>query len=325
MDGPLKVSVVVPTYNRAHSVGEAIRSVLRQTYADLELIVVDDGSSDDTAARVQQCSDSRVRYIRQENAGVSAARNRGVSTARGELIAFIDSDDVWKPEKLAVDVAVLDQHPEAQAVFSDVEKHDGAVIVPSFTRETTFFKGYLAQHPCPDGVVLDQRQMLLCLLQEVPILPSTLTMRRAAFEKLGGFDTSWRCFEDWEFFIRFNRTERFGYIDRQLTILKISPDSLHRVLSVVGRTAIVALLLRERARLRADPEARAAIREGVLHQRRMMGWQYAAERRRLAALQNYVRGFQEIGAFELLLRSIMLWMPQSWKAAVRAVAPSTLA
>ena len=316
---PVKVSVVLPTYNRAATVGDAIDSVLRQSHGDFELIVVDDGSKDASAERIAQFTDPRIRYVAQQNAGVSAARNRGVRQARGELVAFLDSDDVWKPEKLATDVAFLDRHADAQAVFSDVEKVDGTLFVPSFVRETKVFGSFVAEHPARDGIVIDRRWMLVCLLSEVPILPSTLTMRRAVYQRLGGFDTSWRCFEDWELFLRFCRTERFGYVDQALTVLKISPDSLHRVLSAVGRTAIIELLVRERKRLRGDQEALEAIRDGILHQRKMMGWEYSAEGRVSEALLNYLRGFREVRAFELLMRAATVWIPDSMKTAMRTI------
>lgn len=95
------VSVVIPTYNRAHLVGRAIQSVLNQTYQDFEIIVVDDGSTDNTEEVVKSFNDPRIRYIRHDqNRGGSAARNTGIKMARGEYIAFQDSDDEWLPEKL---------------------------------------------------------------------------------------------------------------------------------------------------------------------------------------------------------------------------------
>jgi len=104
------VSVVIPTYNRAQYVTEAVESVLAQTYTDYEIIVVDDGSTDDTH-EVLQSYMSHIRYIFQENAGASAARNRGISEAKAEWIAFLDSDDVWLPQKLAVQIEDLSRDP----------------------------------------------------------------------------------------------------------------------------------------------------------------------------------------------------------------------
>ena len=107
---PPRVSVVIPTYNRAGTVGRAIASALAQTDQDREIIVVDDGSTDATAAVVARLGDA-VRYVRQENRGVAAARNRGIREARGAYVAFLDSDDEWLPEKLDRQVTVLEREP----------------------------------------------------------------------------------------------------------------------------------------------------------------------------------------------------------------------
>ena len=107
-----KVSVIIPTYNRAHLVGRAIRSVLNQTYQDFEIIVVDDGSTDNTEEVVKSFNDPRIRYIRHEkNRGGSAACNTGIRAARGEYIAFQDSDDEWLPEKLEKQMQVFENTP----------------------------------------------------------------------------------------------------------------------------------------------------------------------------------------------------------------------
>ena len=114
--GPL-VSVLVPTFNRAHLVPEAIRSVLSQDYAPFEVVVVDDGSTDDTATVINQEFGRRIRYIRQENAGPGAARNTGIRASSGEYIAFQDSDDIWLPGKLRAQVDALNRHPECALVY----------------------------------------------------------------------------------------------------------------------------------------------------------------------------------------------------------------
>lgn len=111
------VSVIIPTYNRADSVPEAIDSVLRQSFQDLEVIVVDDGSSDDTERALGSFGDSRLRYLRQENSGVSVARNRGILAAKAKHIAFLDSDDVCMPNRLSLQLSSLRQTPDAGLVY----------------------------------------------------------------------------------------------------------------------------------------------------------------------------------------------------------------
>src|SRR5438874_1624069 len=118
MSRPL-VSVVIPTYNSAHYIGEAVQSVLAQTYTNFEVIVVDDGSTDDTRERLESVA-GRIRYLYQPNGGVSKARNRGIQEARGELIAFLDGDDEWLPEKLAKQLAYMRANPSSPLVHADV-------------------------------------------------------------------------------------------------------------------------------------------------------------------------------------------------------------
>jgi len=118
------VSVIISTYNRAHLIGRAIQSVLNQTYQDFEVIVVDDGSTDNTEEIVKSFNDPRIRYIRHEkNKGAAAARNTGIKAARGKYIAFQDSDDEWLPEKLEKQMKVFENAPpEAGVVYTDMQR-----------------------------------------------------------------------------------------------------------------------------------------------------------------------------------------------------------
>src|SRR5262249_39925885 len=130
--GDVHVTVVIPTYNRGHVVMRAVTSALAQTHADLDVLVVDDGSTDDTADRLKTIEDPRLQYGVRPHAGVSATRNAGVKLATGHFVSFLDSDDEWKPHKLACELAFFEKHPEVDAVFTDLEKYDGDVFVPSF-------------------------------------------------------------------------------------------------------------------------------------------------------------------------------------------------
>lgn len=316
----MTVSVVIPTYNRAGPVVAAIESVLRQTYDDLQVVVVDDGSTDDTGRRVADLADDRIAYLRQANRGVSAARNRGIAAATGEVVAFLDSDDVWMAEKLAHEVAFLRRHPEAAAVFSDAEKHDGDAFVPSFVGEAPRFSRLVAGRCADGGVVLGRREMELCLLQEVPVLPSAFAIRRAALERTGPFDEGWSSWEDWEFFLRLAGWARFGYVDRPLIVHRVSRDSLHRVDAERGRALMVSLLLRERRRRAGDPEALDAIRAGIVGLRKHIGWQRLRTGRRAAASASFLSGFRETGDVGLLLRAAAALVRGPRRRPVRQVA-----
>jgi glycosyltransferase involved in cell wall biosynthesis len=307
----MTVSVVIPTYNRAHTVVDAIRSVLTQTFGNLELVVVDDGSTDDTAIRVGGITDTRLRFVRGGHAGVSAARNLGVARATGDLVAFLDSDDLWHTDKLACEVGFLASHPEVDAVFSDLEKRHGDRVYPSFMRQTAVFSRHLAGRHHPDGLILEPRTMRLCLLEEVPIKPSALVLRRRAFDAVGGFDETWSSSEDWEFLLRLARAHRFAYLDRPLAVLFISPDSLHVVDQSRGEAAMIRLLLRERLALADDGEALAAVRRGLVRRSLHFAWHHIDHRRRVPAFRVLMQGFALTGDLGLLARAVAVWMPRA--------------
>ncbi len=283
----MRVSVVMPTYNRRYIVAEAVRSVLSQTYQDFELLVIDDGSTDDTAQVAKSFSDSRIRYIRlKKNGGVAAATNKGLREASGEFISFLDSDDLWKPNKLECNVTYLDSHPEIQAVFSDLEKFDGDTYCSSFMRTTPFFSKLLTAASYPEGIALPQRFMYLCLLQEVPVKPSTLTVRRKAVQRTGEFNEVSPSGQDWEFFLRLSRFACFGYIDRPLVLLRVLGDATHRV---------------------------NAERDKLFH----LAWHYLATNRRADAFKALFQGFCGTREMGLLLRAMAIWMPDSMQGRVR--------
>jgi glycosyltransferase involved in cell wall biosynthesis len=325
MGGLPRVSVVIPTYNRAHTVGDAVASVLAQRFEGLEVIVVDDGSTDGTRERLAEVRDGRLRYVMGRHAGVAAARNLGVKHARGELIAFLDSDDLWRPDKLASEVAFLERHPEADAVFTDLEKLDGGRSYPSFMRETAVFAEHLRRRGHPESLLLSTREMRLILLEEVPVKPSALTVRRRAFEQAGAFDETWSSSEDWEFLLRFARAHRLGYIDRPLAVLRVGADSLHRVDQARGERAMIRRLLRERATLRGDAEALAAVRRGLVSRVKHFGWHYVDSGRRGAAAVVFLRGFMatlEPGLLGRAGAALLPWAmptePRGIRSAVRA-------
>ena len=307
----MTVSVVIPTYNRAGTVVQAVRSVLAQRYEDLELIVVDDGSTDDTARRLAAIPDGRLRYISGRHAGVSAARNLGVRHATGRFLSFLDSDDRWDPDKLAYEVDVLVGRPEVVAVFSDLEKRHGDEVFPSFMRQTAVFSRRLIGETPGAVHLLDPRDLRLCLLQEVPIKPSALTLRRSAFDRVGGFDEAWSSAEDWELLLRLAHTHRFAYIDRPLAVLHISEDSLHVMDQIRGETAMIRLLTRERADLGGDAEALAAARRGLVTRVKHFAWHQDERGERSRACRVFLNGFALTWAPGLLARALAVWLPSA--------------
>jgi len=255
--------------------------------------------------------DARVRYLRRPHVGVSAARNAGIAVATGDLVAFLDSDDLWKPDKIEAEIAALARYPSAGGVFSDLEKIDGATFVSSFMRRTRVFSRLLAEHAYPDGLLLSPRALYLCLLQEVPIKTPALTVRRAALERVGGFNEAWTSSEDWEFLLRFARRESFVYIDRPLAVIRISADSLHHRDQERGELAMLRLLASERRRRVADPEARLAATAGIVERAKHLSWYYRDRGRRMAAARTCLHAFRLVWQTELLLRALMVWAPQN--------------
>ena len=128
-----EISVIVPTYNYAHFIGDCLDSIFAQTYKDFEVIVIDDGSTDDTA-RVLEKYKGEIRYIYQENKGLPAARNTGIKAAQGEYLAFLDSDDLWLPEKLGEQVLFLRNEADMGIIFSDASAFNekGVIQNPTF-------------------------------------------------------------------------------------------------------------------------------------------------------------------------------------------------
>jgi hypothetical protein len=291
---PVKTSVIIPTFNRAGVVCDALASVLGQTRGDLEVLVMDDGSTDDTADRVVPfLGDGRVRYLRGENRGPAAARNRGVAMSRGELVSFLDSDDLWQAEKLEREVGFLDEHAEAQAVFCDVEKYDDGVYTPSFMRESPAFFEMIRDLPPGASTVFSRSAMYLCLLNDVPVKPSAFTCRRHCLDELGGLREDLRCSEDWDFFLRFAKRYRFGYLNESLATLRVRKDSLHRETAVLGWLAAWTFLANELQSQRGDRAVGTAARRGIGLLSKHLGWHYLAHNDWRSAVRVHTKGFVE--------------------------------
>jgi glycosyltransferase involved in cell wall biosynthesis len=166
MAGPL-VSCVVPVFNGERYLEEAVRSILGQSYEPVEIIVADDGSTDGTAA-VARGLDARVRYVRQPTAGPSATRNRGIATAAGEFVAFLEPDDLWHPDKLALQMAVFDSRPETDVCAT----HARNFWIPELAGEAERHEDHARAQGVPGFIV------------------SAIVARRALFDRVGLFDTS---------------------------------------------------------------------------------------------------------------------------------------
>jgi hypothetical protein len=217
-----KVTVVVPAYNVADYILPCLASITSQTWQNIACIVVDDGSTDATAARVEALADPRVRLIRQANAGVSAARNRGFAENDGDLVMFLDGDDLLHPSAIERLVDALEARLDTVAAFGTFVK-----ILPSGAP----YPGQkpLRRHVYPDGDVLRATLHGNFLANGGHVL-----IRRDAAAAIGGFDTGLRLSEDWEYWCRLAAHGRFAFIGREPEVfyLRVRPGSSSGGLSV---------------------------------------------------------------------------------------------
>jgi glycosyltransferase involved in cell wall biosynthesis len=214
----VQVSVIIPAYNHGRFLAEAAASVLAQTYGDLEVVVVDDGSTDDTPQVLAAFQDPRLHVIRTRNHGKSAARNRGLDEARGRYIAFLDADDRWRPRKLERQLAVLEQEPDVGLVFCDFLRFDAEGALPG----TLFsYVPQLARIPSrltADGlarVISADTFEALGGLHELPSWLQTVVLRADAVRGLR-FDGDLPLCQDLHYMLRVYLRVRAAYVDEVL-------------------------------------------------------------------------------------------------------------
>ena len=197
----LKVTVVIPVYNGSRYLRESINSVLAQTFQDYEIVCVDDGSTDDSVSLLQEYG-QRIRVVRQDNSGQSAARNAGVKLARGEYIAFLDQDDVWYPSKVQNQLAVLDAEPDVVLVHCNFDRID--------ERGEMLERGAgMIERTSALGSSMGQ------LIGEALIFPSAMMIRKEGYERIGGFHHALQGFEDFDLIARLKEQGRFVMVEER--------------------------------------------------------------------------------------------------------------
>jgi glycosyltransferase involved in cell wall biosynthesis len=226
-----RVSVIVPTYDRAELVGETLDSIWAQTFHDYETIVVDDGSTDKTAELLAAFG-NRIACRRIEHAGQGTARNAGLEIARGECIAFLDSDDLWQQDFLEKMIQALDLNPRAGFVFCDYATFDE--------------QGLVRCAGMPPKYKLRGR-LFGALLESDFICTGAILIRRGCFERVGGFDPRLPPVEDWDMWLRLAREYDAGYVDEPLVQIRLGESNASRNPAVV-----YPLNLQVLAKLRRD-------------------------------------------------------------------------
>ena len=242
-----RVSAIVPVYNGAATIERALKSVFEQTFTDYEVVICDDGSTDDTPAVLAKYGE-RIRVVRQPNRGLPAARNAAVAASRGELIALIDHDDEWLPRKLEVEVAAMAADSGAALLYSD------KIVVNEAGEE------FRMSEVRPDTAHAPTMEEMLGRIW--PITPSTVVMTRDAFERAGGFCEELISAEDIHFWLLMREQGHFIFMPEKLvrfTYGQVFPKVLNRD---IGPTAIVDLI-RARYGTRGDGIVKDFIRHRV--------------------------------------------------------------
>lgn len=172
------ISVIIPLYNKVHTIAWTLETVFQQTYTDYEIVIVDDGSTDGSADVVRAINESRIRLISQANAGVSAARNRGIEEARGEFVAFLDADDEWKPDYLETQMRLVEKYPQCDVFATRYETNSkNGSPTPAIIHKLPFSGS--------DGILSDYFLVASC--SQPPLFTSAIMVRKTAIQAIGGF------------------------------------------------------------------------------------------------------------------------------------------
>lgn len=233
------VSVIIPAFNRNHTLPRALASVTQQTYRDLEIIIIDDGSAQPTEQVLSSFEDSRIRLmVHQTNRGANAARNTGIAAARGKYVAFLDSDDEWDKHKLELQVTALERAPLS--------------VGAHYTGYTAFLEDgsfHLKRSPVSSGNLLP----LLLDRNQIGTL-SSLMVRRSVLEAVGWFDENLQSVQDWDLYIRIAKEYEFATVGDQLVRYYLGEDSITRNYKAKA-AGLSALLKKHENAMSARPSA----------------------------------------------------------------------
>lgn len=203
------ISVVIPLYNKEKQIAHTLQSVLNQTFQDFEVVIVDDGSTDGSVSEVEKFSDLRIRLIHQKNAGVSAARNRGIEEAKSDLIAFLDADDEWKPEYLATQYQLSQKYPDCNVFACNYDFRDmKGKITPTIIRKLPFTG--------EDGILSNYFEVASC--SHPPLWTSAVVVKKQAIQAIGGFPVGIKSGEDLLTWARLAVNDKIAYSKISLAV-----------------------------------------------------------------------------------------------------------
>ena len=231
------ISVIIPAYNAERTILETIASVQKQTLSNFELIVINDGSTDRTLELLNLVEDSRIKIFSYTNGGLPTARNRGISRATGEFLAFLDADDLWTPDKLELQLAALEQHPDAGVAYSwtsFMEEKEGSLSLKAC--EPVFFEGNVYANLLVGDFIYNGSNTLI---------------RKQAIESTGEFDPTLKSCEDWDYWLRLAARWHFVVDPKHQILYRRSTGAMSSKVEVMKEASLIAL---EKAYRAAPPE-----------------------------------------------------------------------
>lgn len=301
-----KISVVVPCYNASQWISATLDSVLDQDWTDLEVIVVDDGSSDDSAQIVRE-NFPEVRLVQQDNKGVAAARNKGISLATGDWIAFVDADDIWLPNKLRMQWNSLQHSPEARMVYSAWHVWNCTDPLPDreLLDNLSAAKAGTNGYEGPSGWIYPE------LLADCHVWTSTVLIHRSLLEQIGSFNEGLRIGEDYDLWLRASRHTPILRVPLPLALYRMHPHSITKAAPSKNYQAFVIMKALESWGMRS-PDGRTANKNEVATAIARTWRDFSAAH---LAVRNHRQAVQ--GAIMALRYD---WRPsRSWKLLVRTI------
>jgi glycosyltransferase involved in cell wall biosynthesis len=249
----LKISVIIPVYNGEKTIGETIASVLKQTYKNWEILVIDDGSQDATLEVLREINDPRLNVFSYPNAGQAVSRNRGIELARGEYIAFLDADDLWTPDKLETQLKALQENPQAAVAYSWTDYIDESGQFVQSGRHITIngdvYAALLVNNFLENG--------------------SNVLIRQQALTEVGGFEASLPPAEDWDLWLRLAKCYHFVAVPAPQVLYRVSPTSSS---SNLAKQEIQCLRVIDRAFARAPNSLQYLKRHSLANLYKYLAW-----------------------------------------------------
>ena len=324
-----KVSVIIPTYNCAQYITEAVDSVLNQTYKNFEVIVIDDGSTDNTKEVLASYIDKKqIYYIYQANKGPGAARNAGIDKARGNYIAFLDADDLLFPNSISRRISFLNKHPQVGMVFTDVyriNERDGSLWSEKHLRENRFLELFSSAviYKCPPYYIFDKKFFDLAIRHHPFIKTPTVLIRKSIMDTIGGFNEGLRAAQDVDLWLRVSRCVPLAYIDEALSLWNNYRSSITKNFPVLFGNSIIyykSLLMSPNITLKN----RYFLRKKIAYLLLSFGYNYMQEGNKTCAVRCYARSFFYFPVSFSAIKSLMVTLlPNSVYAYLKLVKRKT--